>query len=121
MDCRSFRDILDFYLDGELRAETMRKVRDHLDDCSDCRNETIAWCGLMEMLRPRLPAIAAIIRRGLRVPEQIVDFSECGGKSSCSVVVKAQVFGELFQLRLRHIRLPVAEQRIDMPAVAAYC
>lgn len=51
MDCRGFRDILDFYLDGELRVRTMHEVRAHLDDCSDCRNETIAWCGLLERLR----------------------------------------------------------------------
>lgn len=51
MDCRGFRDFLDFYLDGELRAETMHKARAHLDDCSNCRNETITWCGLLERLR----------------------------------------------------------------------
>ena len=72
------------------------------------------------VLRPRLPAIVAVIRRWFGMPDQIVDLDEGAGKVSGLCMVNAKVFGEPLNLRLRHIYLPVAKERVNVPAVAAY-
>src|SRR5689334_6543529 len=66
-----------------------------------------------------LSAFVAIIRRWFRVPDQIVDLDEAAGKVSGPCVVNAEVFGEPFNLGLRNIHLPVAEERVDVPSVTA--
>ena len=71
------------------------------------------------VLHARLPAIVAVIRRWFGMPDQIVDLDEGAGEVSGPCLVNAQVFGELFDLRLRHIHLPVAKERVNVPAVAA--
>lgn len=71
------------------------------------------------ILCPRLPAIVAVIRRWFGMPDQIVDLDEGAGKVSGLCLVNAKVFGELFDLGLRHVRLPVAKERVNVPAVAA--
>src|SRR5262245_23759920 len=67
----------------------------------------------------RLVALSAVIRRRFCAPDQVVDFDEGFWEAARFRVIDAQVFYELFNLRLRHMRLPVAEERVDPPAVTA--
>ena len=36
--CKDYEALLDLYVDGELTAEDMMKVRDHLDTCPTCQS-----------------------------------------------------------------------------------
>lgn len=94
-----------------------------LRSCGQSPNHTgvIVYLGVevVIVLRPRLPAIVAVIRCWFGMPDQIVDLDEAAGKVSGFCLVNAKVFGELFDLGLRHIHLPVAEERVNVPAVAA--
>ena len=61
MDCRSFKDLLDSYLSGELAVETNHGVLRHAEQCATCRREMVARRDLRGLLRaagtsPRLGA-----------------------------------------------------------------
>jgi predicted anti-sigma-YlaC factor YlaD len=36
MDCKEFRELVDFYVDGELSPETTLSARAHLEGCGAC-------------------------------------------------------------------------------------
>lgn len=66
MDCRSARDLLALYFDGELDRATSREFEAHLDGCDDCRAALVELDGLRRTLRgdlPRYPAPEALRRR----------------------------------------------------------
>jgi anti-sigma factor RsiW len=59
MDCRSARELLAPYFDGELDRMASRELEAHLDGCADCRTALIELDGLRRTLRADLPRYAA--------------------------------------------------------------
>ena len=66
MDCKTVRDLLPLYFDGELDRATSRELETHLDGCAECRAALIELDALRSSLRndtPRYPAPTALRER----------------------------------------------------------
>ncbi|WP_266157663.1 anti-sigma factor family protein [Dyella silvatica] len=59
MDCKTARDLLPLYFDGELDRATSREFELHLDACAECRAALIELDGLRHMLREEAPRYRA--------------------------------------------------------------
>src|ERR1700757_3657233 len=65
MDCKTARDTLPLYFDGELDRAASREFEAHLDTCADCRAALIELDSLRSALRSDAPRHAApeLLRR----------------------------------------------------------
>lgn len=67
LSCDAVMEVLQSYLDGEIDAETARRVATHLDDCSDCDLESSTYRRIKVSLgaasRPLDPAVLDSLRQ----------------------------------------------------------
>lgn len=49
--CEALGADLSAYLDGECEGEAAARVREHLEECADCRNTAVLWRSLGERMR----------------------------------------------------------------------
>jgi mycothiol system anti-sigma-R factor len=59
MDCKTARDLVPLYFDGELDRATARELEAHLDDCAECRDALVALDALRRAVREDAPRYAA--------------------------------------------------------------
>lgn len=57
MDCRTCKDLLWEYGDGELNSDLLRQVDEHLATCHDCRQELAAQVATTRFLREHMPVL----------------------------------------------------------------
>ncbi|MFQ5963387.1 MAG: anti-sigma factor family protein [Candidatus Scalinduaceae bacterium] len=43
MDCQSIQKLIPVYLDAQLEAQELRKVKEHLNDCPHCQKEMVRF------------------------------------------------------------------------------
>ncbi|MBI4713465.1 MAG: zf-HC2 domain-containing protein [Planctomycetes bacterium] len=65
MECAKTRELIGPYLDNELSADELSRVKTHLADCADCRRELAELEQVKGLVRslPRHPASKALIER----------------------------------------------------------
>jgi anti-sigma factor RsiW len=59
MDCKTARDLMPLYFDGELDRATAREFEAHLDDCTECRDALVALDALRRTVREDAPRYLA--------------------------------------------------------------
>lgn len=64
--CDDVMEVLQSYLDGEVDAETARKIAGHLEDCTDCDTESEVYrsikASLAQSAEPVDPEVLASLR-----------------------------------------------------------
>ncbi|MGB5757586.1 MAG: zf-HC2 domain-containing protein [Acidimicrobiales bacterium] len=65
--CREIMEVLQSYLDGEIDAETAKRVARHLEDCAACDRESQVYEAIKDTLaarrRPVDPEVLAALRQ----------------------------------------------------------
>jgi anti-sigma factor (TIGR02949 family) len=80
MNCDSVRDQLNAYVDGELPAETVQHVEEHLKTCDECSEWVEEEEGIGELVKQqRVPDPPDTLKSGVM---QAVSETEKGGPSS---------------------------------------
>ncbi|MDI6787810.1 MAG: anti-sigma factor, partial [Planctomycetota bacterium] len=72
MNCNSIKTLLNPYIDNELSAEENEMVKQHLQECMDCAEETVELNKVKEMVRT-LSAINAPPQLSSAVSQQIAE------------------------------------------------
>ncbi|MGI9595299.1 MAG: zf-HC2 domain-containing protein [Acidimicrobiales bacterium] len=65
--CEEIMAVLQSYLDGEIDAETARKVAGHLDDCTECDRESQVYQTIKASLASRRREVDPEILAALRL------------------------------------------------------
>lgn len=66
MSCDEVMEVLQAYLDGEVDAETARKVAEHLDQCSMCDDESAVFRNIKQSLAARSEPVDPDVMASLR-------------------------------------------------------
>ena len=82
MDCQTWRDLLELYLDGALSSDQLAELRAHADGCASCRREydraNLMQSVVEDALLPRTPpekAAAALLEKLPSTPQPPVSMA----------------------------------------------
>lgn len=64
--CEEIMEVLQSYLDGEIDAETAKKVAGHLEDCTECDRESQVYKSIKSSLATRRRDVDPEILSALR-------------------------------------------------------
>lgn len=55
MDCKMVERVIYRYIYGESDATELRKIKDHLDRCGECRRESAIIADILEHMKQAIP------------------------------------------------------------------